>query len=223
MQIDPSQQRCSLEALIAPHVDLANLPNAGLWESLCQGLTACLASTDKQISTPATSQTISLFKEFSRLSDHACTAQLFFCIAEAADGAASVHVSEAIWQACLHVLKSLAMHLPQTCMYHSDAVLEKLLHAFCQMVKVCLETADAPLQHSILANLGGSKPMTWWHSWLARSKIAKVNFHIMERHTDQERTQSAEVKQPCPSPPCQPPLGSCSLPDAVCRSSCSVA
>lgn len=175
LQVDPNMQQSSLEALAAPHVDLANLPSAAMWDSLCQGLTACLTSSNKQILHLASSLLTTLSVDFSKLGDHAGTAQLFCCIADAAAAqAASVQASEAIWQACLPVVKRLAVQLPQTCAYHSDAVLSNIVQAVCKLLRLMMEQPHSPLQHSIVVSLGSHVSMAWWHSWLARSKIAKV-------------------------------------------------
>ena len=175
LQIDPNMQQSSLEALAAPHVDLANLPSAAMWDSLCQGFTACLTSSNRKILHLASSLLTTLSMEFSKLGDHACTAQLFCCIADAAAQAASVQSSEAIWQACLPVVKCLAVQLPQTCMYHSETVLFRVVHAFCKLLRLIMEQDRSPLQHSIVVSLGKFDSMAWWHSWLARSKIAKAS------------------------------------------------
>lgn len=165
-------QFSSLEALTAPATDLTALPSAGLWDSLCQGLTACLASNSKPTLLSASSLIITLAHDHSRLGDHACTAQLFCCIAAATEQASSVEASAAIWQACLPLVRSLAVQLPQTCMHHSESLLARMVEAFCKLLALCI--AESPLHSSVVFAIGGRDPLDWWHSWLARSRLAKV-------------------------------------------------
>ena len=167
-------QCSSIEALTAPHVDLANLPNPALWDSLCQGLTACLASCDAQTLLSTSSLIISLNKHLTKLHDYTCTAQLFCCIAAATAKATSVQASGAIWQACLPIVESLAIYLPMICLYISDTCLTNIADSFCQLLQLCMDHSLSALQSYILLEIGSSSPMAWWHSWLARTKIAKV-------------------------------------------------
>ena len=171
-QADPTTQLSSLEALTAPHVDLTALPSAALWDSLCQGLTASLASTSKHTLLSASSVIVTLAHDRSKLGDHACTAQLFCCMADATEHASSVQASAAIWQTCLPFVRSLAVQLPQTCMHHSETLLTKLVEAFCKLLALCI--AQSPLHSSVVFTIGSGEPMDWWHSWLARSRLAKV-------------------------------------------------
>lgn len=171
-QADPSMQFSSLEALTAPPTDLTALPSAALWNSLCRGLTACLASNSKPTLISASSLIISLAHDHTRIGDHACTAQLFCCMSAAAEQASSVEASAAIWQACLPLVRSLAVQLPQTCMHHSDSLLAKMVEAFCKLHVLCI--AGSPLHSSVVFSIGGGDPLDWWHSWLARSRLAKV-------------------------------------------------
>lgn len=172
LQADPTLQCSSLEALTAPRTDLTALTSAALWDSLCQGLTACLASNSKPTLLSASSLIITLAHDQSRLGDHACTAQLFCCMAAAAEQASSVEASAAIWQACLPLVRSLAVQLPQTCMHHSESLLAKMVEAFCKLLMLCI--AEPPLHSSVVFAIGGGDPLDWWHSWLARSRLAKV-------------------------------------------------
>lgn len=165
-------QCSSLEALTAPHIDLAALPAAALWDSLCQGLTACLTSNSKQTLLSASSLIINLAKDESKLGDHACIAQLFCCAAAAAEQALSVQASAAIWKACLPLVRSFVVQLPHTCMYHSEPILTRVVEAVCKLL--VLSIAQPPLLGSMAVALGGGAPMDWWHSWLARSRLAKV-------------------------------------------------
>ena len=171
-QADPTMQISSLEALTAPPVDLTALPSVALWDSLCQGLTACLASTSKQTLLSASSVIISLAQDHSKLGDYACTAQLFCCMAAATEQGSSVQASAAIWQACLPLVRSLAVQLPHTCMYYSETLLAKMVEAFCKLLALCI--AQSPLHSSVVFTIGGGDPLDWWHSWLARSRLAKV-------------------------------------------------
>ena len=171
-QADPTMQFSSLEALTAPHVDLTALPNAALWDSLCQGLTACLGSNSKQTLLSASSVIVRLAQDHSKLGDHACTAQLFCCMAAATEQASSVQASAAIWQACLPLVRSLAVQLPQTCMHHSETLLAKMVEAFCKLLRLCI--AKSPLHSSVVFTIGSEDALDWWHSWLARSRLAKV-------------------------------------------------
>ena len=172
LQTDPTMQCSSLEALTAPHVDLTALPSAALWDSLCQGLTACLASNSKQTLLSSSSVIISLAKAHSKLGDHACTAQLFCCMAAATEQAPSIHASAAIWQACLPLVRSLAVQLPHTCMYHSETIIAKIVEAFCKLLTLCI--AQSPLHGSMVFSIGGEDSLDWWRSWRARSRLAKV-------------------------------------------------
>lgn len=171
-QADPNTQFSSLEALTSPHLDLTALPSAALWDSLCQGLTACLASTSKQTLLSASSVIVSLAQDRSKLGDHACTAQLFCCMAAATEQTASVQASAAVWQACLPFVRSLAAQLPHTCMHHSETLLAKMVEGFCKVLALCI--AKSPLHSSVVFTIGSEEPMDWWHSWLAHSRLAKV-------------------------------------------------
>ena len=165
-------QCSSLEALTAPHIDLAALPSAALWDSLCQGFTACLASNSKQTLLSTSSLITSLANEHSKLGDHACTAQLFCCVAVATEQASSVQASAAIWQACLPLIRSFVVQLPHTCMYHSEPMLAKVVEAVCKLL--ALSMAQPPLLGRTAIALDSRAPMHWWCSWLARSQLAKV-------------------------------------------------
>lgn len=165
-------QFSSLEALTAPHVDLTALPSAELWDSLCQGLTACLASTSKQTLLSASSLIIQLAQDYSKLRNHTCTAQLFCCMAAATEQASTVQASAAIWQACLPFVRSLAVQLPQTCMHHSEILLTKIVAAFCKQLALCI--VQSPLHSSVVFAIGNGDTLDWWHAWLARFCLAKV-------------------------------------------------
>lgn len=172
LQTDPHKQCSSLEALTALKVDLTALPCAALWEGLCQGLTACLASSSRQTLLSASSLITTLANDHTRLGDHACTAQLFCCVAAATEQASSVQASAAIWHACLPLARSLAVHIPHTCVYHSETMLANIVKSICKLL--VLSVAQPPLLGSMAITLGGGGPMDWWHSWLARSRLAKV-------------------------------------------------
>lgn len=167
-------QQSSLEALSTLDADLTNLPSADQWDNLCEGLTACLVSNNTQTLLQASTIIVSLSTEFSRLGDHACTAQLFSCIANATKEASSASASEAIWQACFPAVNALALNLPQTCVYYPEPLLASIVHALCKLLRFCMDQQHSPLQKSIVLGFGGRAPMAWWHACLARSKVAKV-------------------------------------------------
>ena len=174
LQMVPNLRYSSLQALSAPNVDLLSLTSTRLWDSLCKGFQACLASNNKQSMALTTSLIISLYTELSKVSEHACIGQLFGSIAHAAAQAVSVRHCEAIWLPCLPIVKSLAHQLPQTCIHYSESLLTDVAEAFCELLSVCIEGKCIALQGGFVGNMSLGCPMDWWHSWLARAKLAKV-------------------------------------------------
>ncbi len=174
LQMVPALQYSSLEALSGPHIDLLTLPST-LWGSLCTGLRACLATNNKQIMALTATLIIRLHAQLSKAGDYTCASQLFCSIAQAAEQAASVRHCEAIWKPCLPVVKSLTDQLPHTCMYHTEGLLEDVAEAFCELLSLCIEGRHPSLQQSFIQTMGIEDVMKWWHSWLARSKLARVS------------------------------------------------
>jgi hypothetical protein len=175
VQMVPNMQYNSLEALSPPDNDLLILTGTGLWEPLRKGLTFCLTSNNKQIIALAIKLIVNVHSELSKAGYYACIGQLVCSIARAAEQAASMRQCVAIWEPCMPIIKAVAHQLPQTCMYYTEAVLGNIAEAFCSMLRICMETNHASLQKSLTSNNDYECSMRWWHSWLARAKIAKVN------------------------------------------------
>jgi len=175
VQMVPNMQYNSLEALSAPDNDLLILTGTGLWEPLRKGLTFCLTSNNKQIIALAIKLIVNVHSELSKAGYYACIGQLVCSIARAAEQAASMRQCVAIWEPCMPIIKAVAHQLPQTCMYYTEAVLGNIAEAFCSMLRICMETNHASLQKSLTSNNDYECSMRWWHSLLARAKIAKVN------------------------------------------------
>lgn len=60
-------------------------------------------------------------------------------------------------------------------MYYTEEVLGNIAEAICSLLRICIESSHASLQKSLTSNNDNECSMRWWHSWLARAKIAKVN------------------------------------------------
>lgn len=175
VQMVPNTQYDSLKALSAPDNDLLKLTGTGLWDPLRKGLMFCLTSNNKQIIALATKLIANVYSELSKADYYECIGQLVCSIAHAAEQAASMRQCVAIWEPCMPIIKAVAHQLPQTCMYYTEAVLENIAEAFCSLLRICMESNHASLQKSLISNNDNECSMRWWHSWLARAKIAKVN------------------------------------------------
>ncbi len=175
VQMVPHMQYDSLEALSAPDNDLLILTGTGLWDPLRKGLMFCLTSNNKQIIALATKLIANVYSELSKAGYYECIGQLVCSIAHAAEQAASMGQCVAIWEPCMPIIKAVAHQLPQTCMHYTEAVLGNIAEAFCSLLRVCMESNHASLQRSLVSNNDNECSMRWWHSWLARAKIAKVN------------------------------------------------
>ncbi|KAL0039095.1 hypothetical protein WJX77_007663 [Trebouxia sp. C0004] len=170
----PYMQYHSLKALSAPDNDLLVLTDTGLWDPLRKGLMFCLNSNDKQIIVLATKLIVNVHSELNKAGYYECIGQLVCSFAHAAEQAASMRQCVAIWEPCMPIVKAVAHQLPQTCMYYTEAVLGNIAEAFCSLLRMCMESNHALLQKSLTSNNDNDCSMRWWHSWLARAKIAKV-------------------------------------------------
>jgi len=175
VQMVPNMQYDSLKALSVPDNDLLILTGTGLWDPLRKGLMFCLTSNNKQIIALATKLIADVHSELSKAGYYECVDQLVCSIAHAAEQAASMRQCVAIWEPCMPIIKAVAHHLPQTCMYYTEAALGNIAEAFCSLLRVCMESNHASLQKTLVSNNDNECSMRWWHSWLARAKIAKVN------------------------------------------------
>ena len=175
VQMVPNMQYNSLEALSAPDNDLLILTGTGLWDPLRNGLMFCLTSNNKQIIALATKLIANVQMELSKAGYYECIGQLVCSIGHAAEQAASMRQCVAIWEPCMPIIKAVAHQLPQTCMYYTEAVLGNIAEAFCSLLRICMESNHASLRKSLTSNNDNEFYMRWWHSWLARAKIAKVN------------------------------------------------
>lgn len=174
----PSMQYGSLQALSVSDNDLLLLTGIGLWDPFRQGLSCCLASKNKQVTTGANSLITKLHTELSKVHDYTCIGQLFCLIAQAIEQAASVQQCEAIWVSCLPILTAVANHLPHTCMHSTEAELADTVETCCALLRVCMKSPNYLLQQS----LNGDGSMKWWHSWLARVSIGKVIIPYPQHH-----------------------------------------
>ncbi|DBA69517.1 TPA: hypothetical protein ACH3X2_012720 [Trebouxia sp. C0005] len=170
----PNMQYDSLEALSAPGNDLLILTGTGLWDPLQKGLMFCLTSNNKQIIALATKLIARVHSELSKAGCYGCIGQLVCSFAHAAEQAPSMRQCVAVWEHCMPVVRAVAHQLPQTCMYYTEEVLGNIAEAICSLLRICIESSHASLQKSLTSNNDNECSMRWWHSWLARAKIAKV-------------------------------------------------